>query len=130
MATDEEIEKEGLRKNAREKLADFIDAAGRLSDNWDEELDEGYPEFLPEFSEFFMALIEWRDYKENQKEKDEQEDNLFVLLSSFKSFLKRDEWGIVDGPEPNANAKLVILDKAIGRFIKQRGKEWEIKEVR
>lgn len=42
-------------------LADFHEAAMRLSENWDETLDAGYPKCLPSFEQFVTDLASWRD---------------------------------------------------------------------
>jgi hypothetical protein len=44
---------------AEQALLEFISAAEKLSNQWDESLDDGYPTSLPSFDEFVDQLDAW-----------------------------------------------------------------------
>ena len=64
------------------------------------------------------------EFQNNEITQEDQEEELFNIIESFLNHLKFDDWGIIDnkGNEIKGQCfddKLVILDKAKGRIIKE-----------
>ena len=60
------------------------------------------------------------------------EDNIFCLLGSFINRLKPSDWALISDDKirlNNKNDKILILDKAKGRIIKELIKMYKVKEV-